>query len=388
MNEKPELIIEYFNEEYNAHAWLVIDDLSKPLAAGGLRVKAGLTKQHVINMAKNMTKKMKICNLNVSGAKSGIDFDPKSPNKKQIISKFMKTIKPFLETRYSMGSDLNTNMKELEEIAHEIGLKSVKVAIEKTQELSSEKFDKLLALLNEPVIDKWTLGEIRAGYAVAASAISALKFLEKKPEETTAVVQGFGVLAKACIIGLLEEKVKILGISDQDKLIYSPENKLPVKKYLESKGIILPEIKNDLNIHIENTNNTIKKDVDLLVLAAIENTITIENANSVVAKVIVQGANLAVTDEAKLILKTKNTIVLPSYLSGAGGPISMNALFGANKIPVATEVLQHIKINMSKRTKNILEAAFKNNKTAEEICDLYISEIKINSKKKPYKEVY
>lgn len=91
----------------------------------------------------------------------------------------MKAIKPFLETRYSMGSDLNTNMRELEEIAHEIGLKSVKAAIEKAQGLSKEQFDKLSSLLQEAVIDKWTLGEIRAGYAVAASALSALRFLGK-----------------------------------------------------------------------------------------------------------------------------------------------------------------------------------------------------------------
>ena len=150
---------------------------------------------------------------------------------------------------------------------------------------------------------------------------------------------------------------------------------------------MLPEIK-DSELYLEDTNDTIKKDVDILVLAAIENTITVENANSVVAKIIVQGANLAVTDEAKLILKNKNIIVLPSYLSGAGGPISMNALFGANRIPLATEVLQHIKINMDKITKNILETASKNGKTAEEVSDLYISEIKIDSKKKPYKEEY
>lgn len=88
-----------------------------------------------------------------------------------------------------------------------------------------------------------------------------------------------------------------------------------------------------------------------MILAAIENTITAQNADSVSAKVIVQGANLAVADEAKPILKKKNIIVLPSYLSGAGGPISMNALFGANRIPLATEVLQHIKMNMDKITK-------------------------------------
>ncbi|MBR8733388.1 Glutamate dehydrogenase [Fusobacterium necrophorum] len=387
MNKEANFIVEYFDEKYDAHAWLVIDDLSKPLAAGGLRVKDGLTKQHVINMAKNMSKKMKICNLNVSGAKSGIDFNPKSPNKKQVILRFMKAIKPFLETRYSMGSDLNTNMRELEEIAHEIGLKSVKAAIEKAQGLSKEQFDKLSSLLQEAVIDKWTLGEIRAGYAVAASALSALRFLGKKPEESTAVVQGFGVLAKACIIGLLEEKVKILGISDQDKLLYSPENKLPIKEYLEKKGTMLPEIE-DSKLYPEDTGDSIKKDVDLLVLAAIENTITAQNADSVSAKVIVQGANLAVADEAKPILKKKNIIVLPSYLSGAGGPISMNALFGANRIPLATEVLQHIKMNMDKITKNILETASKTGKTAEEISDLFISEIKIDSKKKPYEEEY
>lgn len=387
MSKKPNLIIEYFDEKYDAFGWLVIDDLSKPLAAGGLRVKKGLTKQHVINMAKNMTKKMKICNLNISGAKSGIDFDPNSPNKKEVISRFMLAIRPFLETKYSMGSDLNTNMKELEEIANEIGLKSVKIAIKNAQKLSSEQFDRLSSLLNEAVVNNWTLGEIRAGYAVAASAIAVLKFLGKKPEESTAAVQGFGVLAKACIIGLLEENVKILGISDQDKLIYSSDNKIPIKKCLEHEGTMLPEIKVS-NLCIEDTKNIIKKDVDLLILAAVENTVTKENVDFISAKVIVQGANLAVSDEAKLILKEKNIIVLPSYLSGAGGPISMNALFGANKIPSAIEVLQRIKINMAKITKNILDESFRNKKTVEEVSELYISKMEIDSKKKPYEEEY
>lgn len=103
MNKEPNLIIEYFDEEYNAHAWLVIDDLSKPLAAGGLRVKDGLTKQHVINMAKNMTKKMRICNLNVSGAKSGIDFDPKSPNKKTSYFKIYESYKTFFRNKIFYG---------------------------------------------------------------------------------------------------------------------------------------------------------------------------------------------------------------------------------------------------------------------------------------------
>lgn len=36
MNKEANFIVEYFDEKYDAHAWLVIDDLSKPLAAGDL----------------------------------------------------------------------------------------------------------------------------------------------------------------------------------------------------------------------------------------------------------------------------------------------------------------------------------------------------------------
>jgi glutamate dehydrogenase (NAD(P)+) len=60
-------------------------------------------------------------------------------------------------------------------------------------------------------------------------------------------------------------------------------------------------------------------DVDILVPAALENQITMENAPSIKAKVIVEGANGPTTPEAHKHLHDRGVFVIPDILANAGG---------------------------------------------------------------------
>ncbi|MFV9689967.1 MAG: Glu/Leu/Phe/Val dehydrogenase dimerization domain-containing protein, partial [Desulfobacteria bacterium] len=78
LNREPELIVGYTDPVEGFKGWLVIDALSHKLCAGGLRVQKGLTQDRVIDLARNMTLKMRISGIRADGAKSGIDYDPTS----------------------------------------------------------------------------------------------------------------------------------------------------------------------------------------------------------------------------------------------------------------------------------------------------------------------
>lgn len=71
----------------------------------------------------------------------------------------------------------------------------------------------------------------------------------------------------------------------------------------------------------ENISNDelLQMDVDVLVLAALEGTLTEKNAGSVRAKVLVELANGPTTPEADEILYRKGVHVIPDFLCNAGG---------------------------------------------------------------------
>ncbi len=149
-----------------------------------------------------------------------------------------------------------------------------------------------------------------------------LRMLEKlgmKKEKTKIAIQGFGNAGMNAAKILAREDVLIVGVTDSKSGVYNEEG-LSVKslvKHKEKHG----SFKGFEDGESISNAELLKLDVDVLIPAALCNTITKENAGSVNAKIILELANGPVSIEAENTLEEKGIIIVPDVLANAGGVI-------------------------------------------------------------------
>ncbi len=354
-NSEPEIVVEYSDPLEGFKGWLVIDRTVHRISAGGMRVQVGLTREHLCEMARNMTLKMRIAGLRVDGAKSGIDYDPASPGKTAAVARFLRAISPYIRHGYSMGPDLNIDMNELQAAAGQ-AIPSVKMAIAAAQGWEMDYFLKRSAILAE-TIDGFSLGRLRAGYGVAAAVLAMLDSLRIKPSDGAIAVQGFGNLAKAALFGLDRAGCRIVALADAEKCLIN-EQGIDLKEILASDLSLLPEQLNQEGVRRAESQSIFDCKCDILVPAALENTVTPEIAEKLQVKGVVPGANLAVPVESDAILYRRGIPVLPDFLAGCGGSLSMEGLHGSDLHPTAREVLDHVKSRMGELVRQVIDKGF------------------------------
>jgi glutamate dehydrogenase len=133
----------------------------------------------------------------------------------------------------------------------------------------------------------------------------------------TAAVQGFGNVGSNTAMLLDEIGVKVVAIVDARGGAYNPSGiHIPeAMEYYAANGTIMgmPYTENI------DTANLLALDVDILVPAALENQITMANANSIKAKIVAEAANGPTTPEAARILTERGILQIPDILCNAGG---------------------------------------------------------------------
>ena len=386
LNRKQELIVEYTDSLEGFKGWAVIDALSHKLCAGGVRVQKGLTLDCVRDLASNMTTKMRIAGIRADGAKCGINYDPHSPGKKEALYRFIRAIRPYVLERYSLGPDLNTTMCELDDIAERLSIPAVKMAIAKAQGFDLPSFLKRYRILKQP-FGHATLGRLRAGFGLAAACQGVLEFLNIPPQEATVAIQGFGGLGSAAAYTLHEAGIKIIALSDEEKSLISTNNQsLDIKAMLPSTtncgtGFIPSS---GINGRYGDRNQIYDVKCDVFIPAAIENVITVDNAGVLPIKAVVTGANLAVTHEAEKILIDRGIIIIPDFVAGCGGSLSMDGLFGPEIEPSAQEVLKHVNKRMRRIVKKVIKRSRQDGVTTREAALRLCSEVPIYPEARPY----
>ena len=386
LNRKQELIVEYTDSLEGFKGWAVIDALSHKLCAGGVRVQKGLTLDCVRDLARNMTIKMRIAGIRADGAKCGINYDPHSPGKKEALYRFIRAIRPYVLERYSLGPDLNTTMCELDDIAERLSIPAVKMAIAKAQGFDLPSFLKRYRILKQP-FGHATLGRLRAGFGLAAACQGVLEFLNIPPQEATVAIQGFGGLGSAAAYTLHEAGIKIIALSDEEKSLISTNNQsLDIKAMLPSTtncgtGFIPSS---GINGRYGDRNQIYDVKCDVFIPAAIENVITVDNAGVLPIKAVVTGANLAVTHEAEKILIDRGIIIIPDFVAGCGGSLSMDGLFGPEIEPSAQEVLNHVNKRMRRIVKKVIKRSQQDGVTTREAALRLCSEAPIYPEARPY----
>jgi glutamate dehydrogenase (NAD(P)+) len=131
------------------------------------------------------------------------------------------------------------------------------------------------------------------------------------------VVQGFGNVGSVAARDLVARGAKVLAVSDISGGVYA-ENGLDldaVRAWIDEHGSLAgyPDAE-----HVSNP-ELLELPCDVLVLAALEDQITAENAARIDALMIAEGANGPTSFKADAILAERGVIVLPDVLTNAGG---------------------------------------------------------------------
>jgi glutamate dehydrogenase/leucine dehydrogenase len=253
-NKKPEIVFEWKDPESDAEGWVVINSLRNGAAGGGTRMRKGLTREEVISLAKVMEIKFSVCGPDIGGAKSGINFDPNTPERPAVLKRWYRAVLPLLKHYYGTGGDLNVDeLKDVVPITEDLGLWHPQEGIVKghfhPQEGRQINIIGQLRYGCTKVVEdpeyvpegggqKHAVADLITGFGVAESVRHFYELYHgSKPAGKTAIVQGWGNVASAAACYLAKEGVKIVGIIDRDGGIIDAQglDLAAIKKLFASK---------------------------------------------------------------------------------------------------------------------------------------------------------
>ncbi|HEX2712311.1 MAG TPA: glutamate dehydrogenase, partial [Candidatus Acidoferrales bacterium] len=133
----------------------------------------------------------------------------------------------------------------------------------------------------------------------------------------TVAIQGFGNAGATAARLFAEKKAKIIAISDSRGGVFNSRGIDPLKaiRYKERSGTVVgmpgaSRISNDDLLTLK---------CDILIPAALENSITLHNVDQIKARIVAEAANGPTTPHADEGLARKGIFMLPDILANAGG---------------------------------------------------------------------
>ncbi len=211
------------------------------------------------------------------------------------------------------------------------------------------------------------------GFGVIYTVREAMKHLKLDPKKCTAAIQGFGNVAQYAAIGFTETLGgKVVCVSCWDRndktsyTFYKADGIDPrfLMSITDQYGTVDKEKAKAAGYSIEDGGEWIKKDVDVLIPAALEGQVNAETAPLISknVKIIAEGANGPTTPEADEIIKAKGIFLVPDFLCNAGG-VTVSYFEGVqndmNFYWTKAEVLEKLDTKMTSAFAAVLEMSEK-----------------------------
>ncbi len=291
---------------------------------GGIRYHPEVTKEEVIALSMIMTFKNSLAGLPYGGGKGGIRVNPKELTKEeleQLSRNFFRAINRYVGIDIDIPApDVYTNPQTMAWYFDEYS----KVRGEDQFFGVVTGKPKLLGGLDTRVIS--------TGYGTALAARLAAEKLWGSVQGKTVAVQGFGNVGRYAAKYLAEWGAIVVAVSDSSGGIFNSKglNVDEVLKVKDEKGKVTAYE----NIERKITNEELLElDVDILVPSALEDVITPANMRNIKAKIISEGANGPVSNEAdEFLFKEKDMVVIPDILANAGGVITSHIEWVNNRM--------------------------------------------------------
>ncbi len=345
--------ISMYDPQTNTRAFLVIDSLQNGVAGGGIRLTPDVTLDEVKRLAQSMTYKLSAVRVPAGGAKAGIVADPGASDKKVHLRAFAKMMEPFLKSFFVAGEDMGTSAKDVAYIYKVIDFSWVRLAAG-----NAPKYGIKLQIPDD--FDPSAVGEenlelVLTGHGVAESTAEACAFLCIDPKGARVAIQGFGTVGSITADFLAKKCFTIVAVADVQATIYHPEG-LPVEKLLAASDPFgnIDHGKLDFDHQIIHRDDWLAVDADILIPAAVPDTIHSDNVGKVKARLIVEAANIPVTEAAEKYLFEKGVAIVPDFIASAGAAGGLGIIL-TGQVPLdPIKILAEIGKRLKETTRRVL----------------------------------
>jgi len=320
----PLLSLTWTDHVTGRQGFLVVDRLVRGVSSGGLRMREGCTLDEVTGLARGMTMKEALHYdpegryVPLGGAKGGIDCDPRDPAAYGLLVRFLRAMRPYVESVWTTGEDLGLTQDLVDRAAAEAGLVS---SIQAVYPLLDDEATarKRLADAFAVEVDGIGLDELVGGCGVAESVLTALDRAGVPYAGTRVAVQGLGTMGGATARFLARAGLRIVAVADVKGTIAHPEG-LDVEALLAARDAYGTVDRAALRPGDRELPGDawLSADAEVLVPAAVSYAIDATNQERITARWIVEAANMPVLPAAEALLAARAVTVLPDVVVNSG----------------------------------------------------------------------
>jgi len=292
-------VFEGFRVQYN---------VARGPAKGGIRYHPDVNLDEVKALAAWMTWKCATVGIPYGGGKGGVKVDPHLLSQgelERLTRRYAVEISPIIGQHIDIPApDVYTNEQTMAWIMDTISMMSGGA--------------QLGIVTGKPISLGGSMGRAEATARGCQFTIrEACKVLGINLNGARVAVQGFGNAGSIAARLLHEDGAKIIAVSDTKGGIFNPKGFDPVEvlKFKEKTGSVIGFKDTDTITNAD----VLTLDCEILVPAALENQINLENANQIKARIVAEAANGPVTPGADRILFEKGIFDIPDILANAGG---------------------------------------------------------------------
>ena len=381
-NKTPEIIFQWQDSQTEAKGWVVINSLRGGAAGGGTRMRVGLDQHEVISLAKTMEVKFTVSGPPIGGAKSGINFDPNDPRKKEVLKRWYAAVTPLLKHYYGTGGDLNVDeINEVIPITEDCGVWHPQEGVFNGhyQPRESQKINRIGQLRQgvlktiesenfTPDIErKFVIADMITGYGVAESVKHYYKIYGGNLKNKRVIVQGWGNVGSAAAYYIAQDGAKVVGIIDRNGGLINEKG----FSFEEIKKLFLNKNGNAINdknlLSFDEINDQIwDLKSEIFLPCAASRLITKDQVERMLKsgiEVIAPGANVPFADKEIFFgpisdFTDQNTSLIPDFISNCGMARVFAYLMGNDLERMEDESIFK---DTSKTIQNALEDVFEKN---------------------------
>ncbi len=301
--------------------WRVQHSHHKVPCKGGIRYAPEVSEQEVEALAALMTYKCALVDLPFGGAKGGVQIDP---NRYTIdeIERITRRYTAELIKKNFLGPGIDVPAPDYGTSAREMAW-----IFDTYASFHPGQIDAAACVTGKPVTQGGVQGRVEAtgrgvyfGLREVCGNADDMKRIGLSPglEDKAVIVQGLGKVGYHAAKFCQEGGCRIVGLAEYEGGIYNPRG-LDVEAVFahrrETQSILdFPGAEN-----IPHSSDTLERECDILIPAALENQITETSAPCIQARIIAEAANGPVAAEAEDILSARGVLIIPDVYLNAGG---------------------------------------------------------------------